>query len=156
MHTCFSTLPGEFIHKKKKLYMLFIFPEIPRLVHPCYLGQMGAPANYLLPIMSFAAGSSGCSSVISETPLMLASNALQASDDDIISRNSSKKRGKRGSLSKSQSVTKERKQQDLVILCDKKPQQYITSKVSRYNQITNRISGSVSKMSSNIFYSSFH
>ena len=101
--------------------------------------------------MYFAAGSSGCSSVISETPLMLASNALQASDDDIISRISSKKRGKRGSLSKSQSVTKERKQQDLVILCDKKPQQYITSKVSRYNQGTNRISGSVSKMSSNFF-----
>ena len=100
-------------------------------------------SNYLLPIMSFAAGSSGCSSVISETPLMLASNALQASDDDIISRISRKKRGKRGSLSKSQSVTKERKQQDLVILCDKKPQQYITSKVSRYNQSANRISGSV-------------
>ena len=99
--------------------------------------------TYYIPIMFFAAGSSGCSSVISETPLMLASNALQASDDDIISRISSKKRGKRGSLSKSQSVTKERKQQDLVILCDKKPQQYITSKVSRYNQSANRISGSV-------------
>ena len=102
---------------------------------------------YLLIIMFIAAGSSG-SSMISET---VASNALPASDDDIISRNSSKKRGKRGSLSKSQSVTKERKQQDLVILCDKKPQQYITSKVSRYNQGTNRISGSVSKMSSNFF-----
>ena len=25
--------------------MLFIFPEIPRLMHPCYLGRMGAPAN---------------------------------------------------------------------------------------------------------------
>ena len=25
--------------------MLFIFPEIPRLVHPCYLGRMGAPGN---------------------------------------------------------------------------------------------------------------
>ena len=25
--------------------MLFIFPEIPCLVYPCYLGQMGAPAN---------------------------------------------------------------------------------------------------------------
>ena len=24
--------------------MLFIFPEIPRLMHPCYLGRMGAPA----------------------------------------------------------------------------------------------------------------
>ena len=23
--------------------MLFIFPKIPRLVHPCYLGRMGAP-----------------------------------------------------------------------------------------------------------------
>ena len=45
MHPCFSALPGEFIHKNKKLYMLFISPEIPRLVHPCYLGQMGAPAN---------------------------------------------------------------------------------------------------------------
>ena len=42
MHPCFSALPGEFIHK---LYMLFIFPEIPRLVHPCYLGRMGAPEN---------------------------------------------------------------------------------------------------------------
>ena len=27
--------------------MLFIFPEIPRLVHPCYLGRMGAPENNL-------------------------------------------------------------------------------------------------------------
>ena len=77
--------------------------------------------------MFIAAGSSG-SSMISET---VASNALPASDDDIISRNSSKKRGKRGSLSKSQSVTKERKQQDLVVLHDKKPQQYITSKVKK-------------------------
>ena len=25
--------------------MLFIFPEIPRLVHPCYLGRMGAPED---------------------------------------------------------------------------------------------------------------
>ena len=25
--------------------MLFIFPEIPRLVHPCYLGRMGAPLH---------------------------------------------------------------------------------------------------------------
>ena len=25
--------------------MLFIFPEIPRLVHPCYLGRMSAPDN---------------------------------------------------------------------------------------------------------------
>ena len=40
MHPCFSTLPGEFIHKKKKCTF---FPEIPRLVHPCYLGRMGAP-----------------------------------------------------------------------------------------------------------------
>ena len=81
--------------------------------------------------MFIAAGSSG-SSMISET---VASNALPASDDDIISRNSSKKRGKRGSLSKSQSVTKERKQQDLVVLHDKKPQQYITSKVKKTNRI---------------------
>ena len=27
------------------MYMLFIFPEIPRLVHPCYLGRMGAPVH---------------------------------------------------------------------------------------------------------------
>ena len=25
--------------------MLFIFPEIPRLVHPYYLGRMGAPLH---------------------------------------------------------------------------------------------------------------
>merc|ERR1712223_1457333 len=37
--------------------------------------------------------------------------------------------------SKSQSVTKERKQQDLVILCDKKPQQYITSKEKKHHSI---------------------
>ena len=35
------------IHTYKKMYMLFIFPEIPRFVHPCYLGQMGAPDHFL-------------------------------------------------------------------------------------------------------------
>ena len=80
--------------------------------------------------MFIVAGSSGSSVLISET-LAASNNALPASDDDIISRISSKKRGKRGSLSKSQSVTKERKQQDLLVLRDKKPQQYITSKVSQ-------------------------
>ena len=42
--------PGEFIHKEKIFYMLFIFPEIPLLVHPCYLGRMGAPENHLITI----------------------------------------------------------------------------------------------------------
>ena len=39
--------PGEFIHKKKICTCFFIFPEIPRLVHPCYLGRMGTPANLI-------------------------------------------------------------------------------------------------------------
>ena len=38
----FLPSPGNSYIRKKKLYMLFIFPEIPRLMHPCYLGRMGA------------------------------------------------------------------------------------------------------------------
>ena len=34
--------------------MLFIFPEIPRLMHPCYLGRMGAPEySRYIPIHTF-------------------------------------------------------------------------------------------------------
>ena len=45
VHPCFYALPGVFIIlKKKNCACFFIFPEIPRLIHPCYLGLMGAPA----------------------------------------------------------------------------------------------------------------
>ena len=51
VHPCFSTLPGEFIHKKKNCTF---FPEIPRLVHPCYLGQMGAPVYFFRAIFDLS------------------------------------------------------------------------------------------------------
>ena len=48
VHPCFSALPGEFIHKKKKIVHAFFFPKIPHLMHPCYLGRMGAPENQVI------------------------------------------------------------------------------------------------------------
>ena len=42
----FLPSPGNsYIRKKNCMYMIFIFPKIPRLMHPCYLGRMGAPVN---------------------------------------------------------------------------------------------------------------
>ena len=42
---------GNSYIRRKKLYMLFIFPEIPRLMHPCYLGLMGAPENQVISLI---------------------------------------------------------------------------------------------------------
>ena len=41
----FLPSPGNSYIRKKCTF----FPEIPRLVHPCYLGRMGAPDNEYYP-----------------------------------------------------------------------------------------------------------
>ena len=49
--------PPRGIHteeQKNCTCFFFIFPEIPRLVHPCYLGRMGAPA-YMIGISNVMA-----------------------------------------------------------------------------------------------------
>ena len=40
----FCSPRGIHTYKKKNVHAYY-FPEIPRLVHPCYLGRLGAPAD---------------------------------------------------------------------------------------------------------------
>ena len=40
----FCSPQGIHTYKKKNVHAYY-FPEIPRLVHPCYLGRLGAPAD---------------------------------------------------------------------------------------------------------------